>query len=455
MENNNLDEFNLENFLLDRELRVEKQLKLLEEYKKPLLIIRANYPGRNKSQYPSKEIVQIITEESKKILDEKIIFNEMQISLEGLISFFICDLSLLELKKIAIEIEEKHNLGRFVDIDVYDIDGSSISRTSLNYKKRKCYICDEDAVICTRSMKHKEEELKNHIYKSYETYLLEETKRVNISEKLGDLALKACIYEVSCNPSFGLVSPLTKGAHNDMDYFNFLDSSFAIKKWLSKMAYVGYSNLDLKNIFKQIRKLGIEAEKDMFIATKGINTHKGMIFLLGITIASVAKNLYEEKDFENIELLIKDMCKDILCDFDSLTHKTKLTNGEKLYLEHGFLGVRGVAKLGLNLVFKNSLPILEEELEKGKELNSAMVKTLLYLMSIVEDSTIVSRKGINYLYKVQREARELLDSGHSLEKCLVLEEKYSKDRVSPGGSADLLAITLFLYFVKQNINTIY
>ncbi|MGL4687472.1 MAG: triphosphoribosyl-dephospho-CoA synthase CitG [Fusobacteriaceae bacterium] len=454
MKDNNLEGFKIEDFLLDRELRVEKQLNLLNKYNIPLLVVRANYPGKAKSEYPSKKIVDIITSEVKNILDEKIMFYEKHISLEGSISSFVCDLPLLELKRIAVEIEEKHDLGRFVDIDVYDRDGNSISRTILNYKKRKCYICTEDAVICTREMKHEEKELKSYIYKSYEKYLLKEIKRIDISEKIGDMALKACIYEVSCNPSFGLVSPMTKGAHKDMDYFNFLESSFAIKKWFSKMAYIGYSYLSLDKIFKQIRKLGIEAEKDMFKVTKGVNTHKGMIFLLGITLASTAKTLYEKKEFENIEIVIKNMCKDILNDFDNLTckikNKIKLTNGEKLYLEHGFLGVRGVAKSGLNIVFKNSLPILEKELKKEKELNRAMTKTLLCLMSLVEDSTIVSRKGIDYLFKVQKEAKELLDSDCSLVKCLKLEEKYSKDGVSPGGSADLLGITLFLYFIKQS-----
>lgn len=87
----------------------------------------------------------------------------------------------------------------------------------------------------------------------------------------------------------------------------------------------------------------------------------------------------------------------MLKDFDEIPKKIKLkhklTNGEKLYLNYGFLGIRGEVKDGMAIVFNGSLPYLEEHLLSGGELNSSLVKTLLYLMTKVEDTTIVNRMG--------------------------------------------------------------
>lgn len=461
--------FSLENFLEDREKRVEKQKKILEKYSGTLVVVRANYPGESKTEYPSTEIIKVISQEVKNYFKREIIYAEESLTLEGAIEFFVIQLDVNKVKKECILIEEKHPLGRFVDIDVYDSLGNSVSRTAYGFTQRKCYLCDEAAVVCTRAVKHPISHIKNHILKSYEKYLLNENIRVRVSEKLGELALKACILELSCHPSFGLVSPLTQGAHKDMNYFTFINSSFAIKRGLTEMAYLGFSYLEVKEIFLRSREIGIETEKEMFAATKGVNTHKGIIFIFGVTLISTAKFLYDkyidmkqknfvfdidDRELEQISENIRICCSDLLKDFDEIPKKIelkhKLTNGEKLYLNHGFLGIRGEVKDGMSIVFNESLPYLEEHLLSGGELNSALVKTLLYLMTKVEDTTIVNRMGIEVLSMVKKEALELLNKNVPLEETLELEKKYSKLGVSPGGSADLLAITIFLYFLKYN-----
>lgn len=463
------NEFTLEKFLEDREIRVEHQYTLLKKYEGILIAVRANYPGEHKIEYPAPEIVEIISKEIEQLFPEEILYCEETLSLEGKIKFFIIKNSLDFVKQICVFIEEKHDLGRFVDIDVYDKEGTSISRIEYGYPQRKCYLCDETGVVCTRARTHAISDLKKHILKSYERYLLNENLRVKVSEKLGELALKACILELSCHPSFGLVSPLTSGAHSDMDYFTFLNSSFAIKKGITKMGYIGFSYLSLEEAFKIARVIGIETEREMFEATKGINTHKGMIFLLGVVIVSVGKLLYEknlktfkekkelaveERDLYSISQNIKECCKDILLDFELIEEKVKqgysLTNGEKLYLNYGFLGIRGEVKEGIQIVFKRALPYLEDSLKKGNEINDAMVGTLLTLMTTVEDSTIVNRLGVDTLKKIKEEASELLKSGIPKEEAYRLEKEYSKLGISPGGSADLLAVTIFLYFLRKD-----
>ncbi len=62
------------------------------------------------------------------------------------------------------------------------------------------------------------------------------------------------IFEAATSPSFGLVSPLTQGSHDDMDFFTFLKSSFAIKDGFEKMARVSYSYLTLEKSFSENKK---------------------------------------------------------------------------------------------------------------------------------------------------------------------------------------------------------
>jgi len=99
---------------------------------------------------------------------------------------------------------------------------------------------------------------------------------------ISNLAIQAMIYEGSCYPSPGLVSPISCGAHKDMNFYTFIDSASILSKYLPLFVQKGFSHKTYKEIFDGVRLIGIEAEKDMFAKTKGINTHKGMLFLIGI-----------------------------------------------------------------------------------------------------------------------------------------------------------------------------
>ena len=209
-----------------------------------------------------------------------------------------------------IEIEENHILGRCLDIDVYRIKDNKvmgISRSDLFKSPRKCFICDLDAKICSRSQTHSIEEIKKYFEKAYFRYKEQEKKSEKLGYEISQKALKAMISEVSTFPSFGLVSPISTGSHNDMDYYTFLNSAIAITPYLKDMFKIGYSYQNPKYIFDAIRSLGKICENKMFEATKNVNTHKGMIFLMGVTIASIGKVIYEKKNFEGINIIIKNI----------------------------------------------------------------------------------------------------------------------------------------------------
>lgn len=234
----------------------------------------------------------------------------------------------------------------------------------------------------------------------------------------------------------------------------FLESGFSISSYLKLVAKSGYSPLSLDIIFKKIRNQGIEAEKEMFCATGGVNTHKGMIFLMGIVLACSMKSLYENLQFKEIQNLIKNMCRGILDDFQNLSSKKSLTNGERLFIKYGYTGVRGVVKGGLDIVFNGALEIFEKNLNMYMDINKAMVITLVYIISVLDDTTILHRHNREILLNIQRQAKDIYDNitinGFDTKLLEDIEKEYSEKRISPGGGADLLAVTLFLSLVKKS-----
>ena len=145
------------------------------------------------------------------------------------------------------------------------------------------------------------------------------------------------------------------------------------------------------------------------------------------------------------------MTRDILKDFENIDISKKLTHGEKLFIESGFTGIRGEIKNGLDIIFKDSLEVFSSAVKLSNNINLSALHTLVYLMSRVEDSTIVYRHNFETLQKVKNEMGKIFSEGGVFSKefdyFLNLEKKYIDSNISPGGSADLLAVTIFFYKV--------
>lgn len=284
--------------------------------------------------------------------------------------------------------------------------------------------------------------------KKYKKFTLNE-----FSLTISSFALQAMLYEVSCYPSPGLVSPVSNGAHKDMNYFTFIDSTAVLSKYMTLFVQEGYRHRECKDIFDSIRLIGVEAEKDMFIKTNGVNTHKGMLFLMGIACAAVGKAIYEKKPFNAIQTIIKEMtqgivAKDLLC----LKDNPKVSHGEKLYLKYKNEGVRGEVERGIPTVFDYSLKLYKEN--SHLNLNDRLVHTLIGIMTICNDTTIIHRHNPETLEEAKERAKNIINLGgmntiQGREKINELSIEFIERNISPGGSADLLAVTVFMDLVSQ------
>jgi triphosphoribosyl-dephospho-CoA synthase len=273
--------------------------------------------------------------------------------------------------------------------------------------------------------------------------------------RLGEFALESMLMEVACFPSFGLVSPVSKGAHKDMDYFTFIKSTASLQKYMLKIAHRAFSPDNLDVIFYDCRKFGVEAEKDMFKKTKGINTHKGMIFVLGIAVIAASKTIYNNEEFHSIQEYIRSMTKGMVSrELKNLEKKTALTHGERVFLEYGITGIRGEVEAGIPVIFDYALPAYDSVEFSDAGDNERLLHTLITIMAHCDDTTILHRHDISTLKEVQIICKNLLKKGSLLNKDLVVEihdldKNFSKKRISPGGCADLLAVTVFLSLVKE------
>ncbi|WP_268912569.1 triphosphoribosyl-dephospho-CoA synthase CitG [Lentilactobacillus sp. SPB1-3] len=273
-------------------------------------------------------------------------------------------------------------------------------------------------------------------------------------QRLVEDAMRALLYEVSIHPKPGLVDPVTNGSHLDMDMFTFIDSSISLMTYFQECVEVGWTfdKPSLIELFQQIRPIGIKAEKSMFAATKGINTHKGAVFSLGILVTATAyvQNHEETDPFTVVKKMLKGLTKH---DFDGIDSKpeSELTAGEREYLKYGITGIRGEAEAGYPTVTDIALPRLA--MSKGNK-NVRLLDTLMAIVGQTTDTNLVKRAGTTDIIPWAHEQVTHyfeLGGANTVEGMAFLEsldDEFAKQNLSLGGSADLLIVTIFAGLVQ-------
>lgn len=431
-----------------REKRAEKQKALLQKYQKPLLCFTMNIPGPVKLDRD----IRLGFYVGCRLLDDalrgvKLLYKEQEQTVTGCQAWYVVELSARELKQIALELEDTELIGRLFDMDVLDTDGSKLSREAMGRERRKCLICENDAAVCARSRAHGLEQLQDRT-----GFLLYMAARQYHTEYIAVQAWLALQQEVSTTPKPGLVDRNNKGAHSDMDLRHFFVSANALRPYFAQCAQEGYLTRDLspKETFQKLRPLGMEAEKTMLKATGGVNTHKGAIFSLGLLCAAAGRLSVEDLVPEKLLGECAGMTQGLVeADLGSVTAESAVTVGEKLYAAYGIAGIRGQAEQGFPAVRDTGLPVLRQGLKQGLSLNDAGCATLLHLLCAAEDTNLIKRGGMETVQQIRQEIRMLLDEDPypALEKISALDGEFIKKNLSPGGSADLLALTYFLHFL--------
>ena len=298
-------------------------------------------------------------------------------------------------KELCAQIEDRDPLGRLFDLDVLDPEGGKWDREALGLPPRPCLVCGKAGKGCASRRLHPVEEIQGKTQTILRDFFAEKDRKF-----LAAQGARALLYEVCTTPKPGLVDRHNNGSHKDMDVFTFLDSTAALLPYLERAAAIGQETAHMtpEEILAECGRMSAPAAEGFFAA---------------------------------------------------LTRENARTAGERLYVETGARGVRGEAAEGFPAVLKIGLPALKAALDQGAGLEEAGTAALLALTAGTADTNLFARGGLEGQRWAARQAGALLEGGPrpDPEAVRALDRAMIQRNLSPGGCADLLAITYFLYFM--------
>ena len=439
----------LEEMLAARENRALRQTQLIKQYGMPLISFTMNIAGPVKNS----PLIRRGFEEGRRLLSGQLLrigkkteYTEEIFESTGCEGFYVVDHDAKSLKRITCLIEDHAPLGRLFDMDVIDTDGVKLDRS----EPRKCLICERPAKECSRSRRHSVQELAD----ATETILVEASDSADC-RRAAELAVRALLYEVCITPKPGLVDRENSGSHSDMDIYTFMTSASVLQSYFRKCAAVGRKTSDLpaSETFRQLRSIGMIAEGDMLSATGGVNVHKGAIFSLGTVCGALGR--LERSSWKMSEIIMAEvsaMTKDAMeKDLSDISNYGARTRGESFYIEHGISGVRGQIKDGFPAVTGHGLPVLEKALSDGRGNDAAGCAALLAILADTEDTNMITRGGFELYSNIKKCIGDMISSDAllSYEKLRELDQYFIEKNLSPGGSADLMALCWMLHFLKE------
>ena len=257
---------------------------------------------------------------------------------------------------------------------------------------------------------------------------------------LAQLAQRALTMELNLPLKPGLVCPDSNGAHSDMDYALMQRGIAAIRPFFAPMA--------MADTPETLRQLGIEAEMAMMAATGGVNTHRGAIFCLGLALNAWMQGAHNE-----------DLMQNRLAETAQSIFRIQLSNNGLATTPEALCGARQIAASGYRILFEDWLPYLRTDERASSPLH--LQKLLLRIMSTLDDTCVVKRAGAERAQLVKGEAEAMLMAEEKwffakpCEKYFSSDEtkqnqlqelcdRYAAEGISPGGAADMLALTIFI-----------
>lgn len=261
-------------------------------------------------------------------------------------------------------------------------------------------------------------------------------------ERLAALAVRCLTLEAETWPKPGLVSPIDSGSHADMDIDTFRRSAAALKPYFAALAEAGARG----STMGRLRVIGLEAEAAMLQATGGVNTHRGAIFGLGLLCAAAGMRAGELADpARPLGAVVAAHWRDGIVNGPELLH----SHGGVARRRFGVGGARHEAAQGFPTIYDVGLPALRRGAELTGDELPARVQACFALIAHLEDTNLLHRGGIDGLRFARAAAREFLAQGGVaqpdwLERARAVHRAFVARRLSPGGSADLLAMSLFV-----------
>ncbi len=324
-------------------------------------------------------------------------------------------------KETLERLEDAFPAARLFDFDVLNANGEKLSRTV----PRRCLICGGPAADCARSRAHGLDAVK-----AATDALLNDF----CADTLAFTAHHALERELLTTPKPGLVDRNNNGAHTDMDVALFLKSAAALVPYFKTAVRLGLADAGMA----PLKDAGLAAERAMFAATNGVNTHKGMIYSMGLLLYGIGKALSFGGDaVDHAAALAKTDAEERLLNALAKT----CTNGAKVYRDHGARGAVGEAADGF---FHARYCADRLKAHEGSENPGALA--LVDVMVVLEDVNLLHRGGEDGLRFARENALRIamLPEDERIDALRVLDREMIGRNLSPGGAADMLALGFLL-----------
>ena len=269
-----------------------------------------------------------------------------------------------------------------------------------------------------------------------------------IAAHVAAVAAAAMLAELETWPKPGLVSHVDAGSHTDMDACTFRASVAAITPFFGRMTLASAAGTGMDGL----RAIGVEAERAMLEETGGANTHRGAIFALGLLCAAAGTCWSVSEPAQPLwgphilgATVRRRWGGAILCGPMPLH-----SHGTDALLRFGAGGARAEAAAGFPHALEVGLPALQlgRVLAPGDP-EAARVQSFFALLASVEDTNLLHRGGGDGLQFAQHQAVRFLGQGgvgqgQWRERAAAGHRAFIARRLSPGGCADLLTVTLFM-----------
>ncbi|MBI3729078.1 MAG: triphosphoribosyl-dephospho-CoA synthase MdcB [Burkholderiales bacterium] len=282
-------------------------------------------------------------------------------------------------------------------------------------------------------------------------------QRKHIAQQIAMLAVRSLYAELVLYPKPGLVSLRDNGSHVDMDADCFMRSLFSLRHYFRDIALAGAAGAE----FNVLKRLGMAAEQRMLIATRGINTHRGAIFALGMLSAAAGYCLSHGEILSTSTLrqaLILQWGQ-ALADHSVPDDAQDLSHGLQAAKQYAASGAREEAALGFPSIFELSLPRLQQSLREGRKLYLAQIDCFFTLMAHISDTNLYHRGGAAGIAYAKDAAQNFLEQGGTADPQWMLtaencHQEFTARRLSPGGAADMLAATCFVHQCLEEFSAI-
>jgi triphosphoribosyl-dephospho-CoA synthase len=273
------------------------------------------------------------------------------------------------------------------------------------------------------------------------------------SRLLAALAFQALIAEAELTPKPGLVDRRGSGAHHDLSLDLMRLSASVLEPYFVAMSSTSVGRDVDSSLRQELAAIGREAERAMYEATGGSNTHKGAIWNLGLLIAAAAR--MKGQTAREIAVVAGAIAR-----LPDRPQPEFITHGDMVRNRYGAAGARGEASNGFPHVVEFGLPILRGRRAAKCSEEICRLDALLSLMSQLDDTCVLYRGGSEALSFVKSGAQAVLTSGgygSAAGRKLIreLDRELIAQHISPGGSADLLAATILLDAVEREQSEIH